>query len=142
MRLPSWYVVFLLSAVTCFGCGGESLDRVPVSGTVTLDGSPLPSGSIRFHPLGDGQSAGGSIEAGAFSIPQADGPAPGEYRVEVVSFQPTGRQIPDPDSPGQTKEEQEQVIPQRYNRQSELTASVSATDKNAFNFALESQPND
>jgi len=46
------------------GCGKG---KGKVSGTVTLDGQPLPAGTINFLPS-KGTGAGGSIEDGKYSI--------------------------------------------------------------------------
>ena len=45
------------------GCGGPP--RAKVSGTVTLDGQPVESGTISFYPTANsGPTAGGGIENG------------------------------------------------------------------------------
>jgi hypothetical protein len=40
----------LLAVLVCCGCGDGAPARYDVSGTVTLDGSPVPGGSITFEP--------------------------------------------------------------------------------------------
>ncbi|WP_165244853.1 hypothetical protein [Paludisphaera soli] len=74
----------LLSALA--GCGepGDDLPREPVSGKVTIEGEPLAKGSILFRPSGGGAEAGGTVEAGAFTIPRVDGPTPGKYQVSIT----------------------------------------------------------
>jgi hypothetical protein len=137
-----YWILCVLSAFTlavASGCGGGNLNREAVSGAVTLDGEPLPQGTIRFLPTAEGQSAGGKITAGKFTISQAEGPAPGVYRIEIVSYQSTGNQIPDPDSPGATKEELKQMIPAIYNRNSTLTETIVAGKENEFSFDLKTQ---
>ncbi len=121
-----------LAVVCCFcvllllasGCGGADDTRVPVEGEVTLDGRPLAEGHITLVPLGDGVSAGGTIRNGKFHVEKARGPSPGRYRVEIVSYQPTGEKFPDPERAGQMAEELKQVIPDKYNRQSQLEVEV------------------
>jgi hypothetical protein len=64
--------------------------RVALRGRVTVDGQPLPRGSIVLTPLA-GTSAPavvgyvfGTVEPpGEFAVPAARGPIPGRYRVEV-----------------------------------------------------------
>lgn len=115
-----------IGAAMLSGCGGADIDRVGVSGTVTLDGQPLENGSILFLPKGEGPSAGTQIENGRFAIAPSDGPSPGNYRVEIRSFRGTGQMIPDDDLPGQMVERRDQIIPARYNHASELEAAFSA----------------
>ena len=126
------------SLLTLTACGGDRLARLPVSGTVTLDGQPLASGAVTLHPLGDGVSAGGPIEAGTFAIAEAKGPTAGSYRVEIVAYEDTGQFTDDPDLPGQKIETQEQILPPRYNRDSELTIEVQPDTANQFTFELHS----
>ena len=128
-------VLFWLPTFTMIGCGRSGSARYEVSGTVTIDGKPLNSGSILFSPLGSGPTAGGKIADGQFLLARDKGPTAGSYRVEILAYQPTGRQIPDPDSPGKTTEEIGQVIPARYNVQSELRAKITAAGTNHFEFA-------
>jgi len=64
--------------------------RVAVSGTVTIDGELLVSGSVTFTPI-DGSGAppvtayvmNTGKGAGAFALGADQGPVPGKYRVEV-----------------------------------------------------------
>ena len=85
-----------LMAIGCSGEVGDDKPREPVSGTVTLDGQPLPEGIILFAPAGGpGEavaSATGKIENGQFSIPRTQGPVPGNYKVSIShTDQPEGR---------------------------------------------------
>jgi hypothetical protein len=63
-----------------FGC---SQSEPSVSGTVRLDGQPLPKGWIRFVPDEGttGPDGGARIREGRYSIPQ--GLAAGKYKVEI-----------------------------------------------------------
>lgn len=44
-----WIIVSLTASLFAVGCGGD-LKVAPVSGTVTLDGSPLERASVLFEP--------------------------------------------------------------------------------------------
>lgn len=68
------------------GCsdGGDGLPRVAVTGKVTVEGEPLARGAITFRPEGSGAESSGAVEGGAFTIPSADGPTPGKYKVSVT----------------------------------------------------------
>ena len=127
----------LLAGVS--GCGGDAIDRVAISGEVTLDGGPLDDASITLVPVGQGPSAGAEISEGSFAIERSVGPSPGKYRVEIRAYRGTGQQIPDSDNPGQMTEATEQIIPGRYNDDTELEVEVTAGGENHFKFALESE---
>jgi hypothetical protein len=132
----------ILVAAAVAGCGeaSDGIDRQPVSGSITLDGKPL-AGDVTFIPIGNGTSAGGTIADGAFSIARTAGPSPGLYRVEISSVQPTGRSIPDRDGPpGSTTEERKNVVPGRYNVNSQLRAEVKKDGPNTFSFEIKSEP--
>ena len=82
------------------GCG-PSYDAT-ISGTVTMDGSPLTKGTVSFHPTAGGPVATGTIQSdGAFEVQTAttEGLSPGEYKVTVVATDPpppspTGEELP------------------------------------------------
>ena len=66
--------------------------RLPVKGTVTLDGRPLPHGYVIFTPVdfvGAGPIVGrvlnstAGVPIGEFSISAAQGPVAGRYKVDV-----------------------------------------------------------
>jgi acetyl esterase/lipase len=64
--------------------------RVAVRGRVTLDGAPLPRGSVVLTPLGSSSAPvvvayvyGTTEAAGEFAVPAERGPTPGRYLVEV-----------------------------------------------------------
>jgi len=133
--------VFLTAGVLAFavGCGGSGIERVEVSGTITLDGKPVESGSVLLIPLEGGPTAGKAFTGGEFHIAESDGPSPGPYRVEITAFRGTGEMIPDGDFPDKLEERQEQYIPARYNDQSELEVQIAAEGENHWDFRLESQ---
>jgi hypothetical protein len=104
------------------GCTGKP-GLSTVTGNVMLDGAPLKSGSIRFTPV-DGRSSPGEaiIEAGKFSVEMP----PGEKRVSISSPKIVGKRkaYQTPDSP--EVDVVEEVLPARYNAQTELTFAVQA----------------
>jgi hypothetical protein len=109
------------------GCGGGAgtVPRGAVEGTVTLGGTPLADGVIRFLPTDGttGPMVETEIRNGAFSLPKATGPCVGTQRVEIVSFRKTGKKIV---NEGVESEEIVQVVPERYNTASELTVMITA----------------
>jgi hypothetical protein len=121
------------------GCS-RTAGRQALEGTVTLDGAPLTEGSILFRPQGDTKSptCGGKISQGRFSIAPKGGAACGTFRVEITAVHSTGRKVTRPQD-GKLIDESEQFIPARYNRQSELTATVGDNGSNRFPFVLKSK---
>lgn len=103
-RLAAGGVVWLPLLVALVGCGTGG--RVPVTGTVLLDGQPVKGAIVEFHP-----EASGAMGSGGFGVcdgtgffrmktPQGrPGIHPGRYRVTVSRFvvdpatQPTAEQV-------------------------------------------------
>lgn len=130
----------LIISSTC-GCGGE-VRRAAVSGTITVDGTPLTKGSIAFVPSGEnkGPAAGAKIINGSYVVAQEKGPFIGTNRVMITSIKPSGRMVPDIENPGGPPiAEISQFIPARYNDESLLERDV-AKGKNEFHFELELEP--
>jgi hypothetical protein len=121
--------VVLLAAV---GCGPREPKPVPVRGTVTLDGKPLPEGQIAFITPGNPPELL-DVRGGAF-----DGLAmPGDRRVEVAAYRPVRIT---PDIPKHLHalmaDGKENYLPDRYHRQSTLSAEVRDPGPNEFTFEL------
>lgn len=75
---PFAVVLALLTLLipVAMGCGGR---KAKVSGSVTLDGKPLPAGTIVFHPS-KGNSVSGEIHDGQYTV---TGAPTGEVKVTV-----------------------------------------------------------
>jgi hypothetical protein len=127
---------------SCGGCGSSGPELKPVSGKVTLDGAPVPEGTIVFLPTEQtsGPTTGASITQGLYEIPEEKGAIAGAYRVQITSVQKTGKKIPagTPAPPGTMVDELRQVIPAKYNSSSELSAKVIVGDNSKVNFDLQS----
>ena len=119
-------------------CGPQS-DRSSLEGTVTLNGQPLAEGRIALRPLPGtrGPTAGGKITNGTFAILPEQGTLAGTFRVEITASRKTGKQTKD-EMLGILVDDYERTIPDRYNRQSELTAEVTEDGPNHFEFTLSS----
>lgn len=121
-----------VALVTAFtGCGGPP--KAKVSGTVTLDGEPIENGTISFYPTGkDGQTAGGGIENGKYTVEAS----PGEMTVVISASKVVGKQkmYDTPDSPEVDKVVE--LIPDRYNKTSELKVNLKPGDNEGINFEL------
>lgn len=94
----------ILALLIAGGCGGEGAgdnpETAPVSGTVTLGGTPVAGATVTFHPSvasEPGQPAQGNA---AFGLTNAqgqfqlttfdsnDGAVPGDYKVTVTKLNP------------------------------------------------------
>jgi hypothetical protein len=79
------------------GCGDVEEKLIPVAGKVTLDGTPLTSGSVSFRPSGDSESQEqptGTISSdGSYRLHLhgREGAPPGRYKVVVFANEPIQR---------------------------------------------------
>jgi hypothetical protein len=138
------WVVSIVGAVACAvavgGCGGDSLGRQPVSGSVKVDGAPLENGNVRFEPVDKGLPAGSKVSGGTYSIARKDGPSPGKYRVVIHAPVPgTGQAAPEGAMPGDPLPPPQELIPSDWNTSSEHFVEVTDKGKNEFNFEVQAK---
>ncbi len=87
------YVVLLAVAGLTLGCGGDKGTRV--SGTVTFDGKPVPTGKIYFMPDGTKGNSGptgyANIKDGKYdtAAPGSRGVTPGPNKVTIEGTDPS-----------------------------------------------------
>ncbi|MCS7239330.1 MAG: carboxypeptidase-like regulatory domain-containing protein [Thermoguttaceae bacterium] len=109
------------------GCGRSDLPPLgTVSGTVTLNGQPLEGVTVMFQPVQGRPSLGQTDANGAYELRYmagVKGAVVGKHRVEVF--------WPEDAGPGKPR------IPERYNRQSELSFEVKP-GRNKFDIKLTS----
>jgi hypothetical protein len=114
------FVIPAVVALSAAGCSQET-SHGTITGTVTLDGAPLPKGLIRFIPE-DGQSptADAPIEGGGF---EARVPV-GSKRITISAPKIVGKRkmYETPDSP--MVDVIEELLPEEYNVRSTLTLNV------------------
>lgn len=141
----NWKVWGVLSLVFIgAGCGGgDSLQRLTVSGEVLVNGAPLEQGNIVLLPEEGtpGPSAGASIKNGKFEISRDNGPAPGKHKIQITSYGPTGKKVTTTsEDDGSTREVDEivQSIPEKYNQQSTLIEELNSKNSRQLSFKLES----
>ena len=118
------------------GCGGETPVGDVVKGTVTLDGQPLAKGRISVAPTNDvGTTVGAEIVNGKFEFRIKPGPK----TVQITSEKSLGKQKIYPNDPTSPEQERfEQIIPARYNTNTELKMDVKKGGASDINFPLES----
>lgn len=114
-----------LLAALANGCAPRD-EKSTVAGTVTLDGTVLKTGQIRFVPLdGSSPSAGAVIVDGRYTVETT----PGEKTIEISSpKEGRARQMYD-DAP-EASNLRGDLVPARYNAQTELTLEVRLGSQN------------
>ena len=88
MVAKCWLIRVGLCCLFAIGCGSDGKPRrVPVTGTVTYNGKPLPGGDVVFVPADTSngfRARGKANERGQFTLTtfdDGDGGMPGEYKV-------------------------------------------------------------
>jgi hypothetical protein len=136
MHWPLQRTVFffaLLSALLLNGCGSEGPELGSVSGTVTLDDRPLAEAIVEFQPAAGSPSEGVTDSSGSYQLrytAKKKGARLGTHQVRITLSTRT-------DAHGQ-KVDVPQLLPARYNRDSELTAEVKP-GSNELDFPLRSK---
>ena len=139
-----------LVCITFIGCAGEPAlkvpDLAPVTGTVTMDGSPLAGAVLSFLPKGNtsGQVAMATTDAsGHYALSYSNGmegcPS-GEYQVFISKLvTPDGNPIPE----GQTAADVGAVdmIPARYRNMESPAGAIMIPEggKSGVDFQLKSK---
>jgi len=106
------------------GCGGGDT-TAEVSGSVSVNGTPLTAGSINFVPIEGtaGGIEGATITNGDYAI--VKGLRPGQYRVEIRQPRTSGRRVPKPfGAPGEMVAGTEEGIDESFNEKSTLRATL------------------
>ena len=135
-RLAPLLAALALVSVLAAGVAWRASPRRPagpspvrVSGTVSLDGRPLPDGDVAFDGNDGSPPVHAAVIDGRFTLAIV----PGEKRVLVNRYQPSGEQDPY----GQPV--QVSTIPPRYNAATELKAVVTPTGPNEIELLLRSR---
>lgn len=141
-------LVFGLMLVLSVGCGGSinadysNLDLLDVSGTVTLDGKPLPGATVAFEARDKTYSSGITDENGEYDLlfnTEKSGCLPGDkivrIQVKTDSEAPEGES----DIEGDNGQQANVKVPEEYNKNSTLEVTVDA-NHTTFDFDLKSQP--
>jgi hypothetical protein len=105
---------------------------VPVSGTVTYNGQPVPDGSIVFMSADNHLTPdAGKVSGGQFTFSAK----PGKKKVEIRAVREVGEVIRE-----MGVKARQSYIPTKYNAETTLTADIVVGDKNQFTFDLKGPP--
>ncbi len=114
MSAPTPFSSILLAAAVLAGCSGD--DRPPladVTGTVTLDGRPLPNAVVTFLPIQRGRASRGMTDsAGHYELRylrDIRGAILGSHQVMITTA---------------SEEKPGELLPARYNQQTTLSVEV------------------
>jgi hypothetical protein len=120
--------------ITAFASPGRQ--RHAVAGRVTWQGQPLANGIISFRPLDDQPfDSGAVVQQGSFKIPPDKGLTPGPYLVRIHAS------IADPSLPPPAAGERDmrsgiEILPSKYNTDSELKAEIGRWGRTIVSFDL------
>jgi hypothetical protein len=103
-----------------------------VSGTVKYKGEPVKAGMISFRAE-NGASGGAEIVDGKYEVPA--GLQEGKYQVAITYPDPKVP-APRPDEPPGPAVEAREMLPAKYNEQTELTADIKPQRSNDISFNL------
>ncbi|QDU10187.1 carboxypeptidase-like regulatory domain-containing protein [Gimesia aquarii] len=133
------YIGVMFGCLTGCGGGGDFNDYPDVTGTVTLDGQPLTTGHVSFQSDSGGTGIGVLDSNGKYSARTSRNQAglkPGEYKISVTSW----KEKPGIDKDGNPDMSVKGVsmLHKSYadTKKSGLTASVTESGPNEFNFEL------
>lgn len=148
--MKKWFVVLaMVPLYFTLGCGG-GVDTTVVTGTVTLDGTPVEKALVNFTPEGGGglPSYAHTKADGTFALqtPQGEvggGTTPGTYVVTVTKNIPTPTGAKRKNSSGVEEDvmENKNEIPEIYAipKTSPLKETVVAGQENNFKLELTSK---
>jgi hypothetical protein len=123
---------FVATAMFVVGCDKSPTDA-RVTGTVTLDGQPLPGADVEFYPEEGRASVGTTDEQGVYTLMytmDAKGAELGNHTVQITTA------IYESDEQGAAK--LPELVPRKYKKEGALTATVEP-GANEIDFELTSE---
>jgi hypothetical protein len=134
----AWVLAAILAPLWV-GCGSDDgLNRKAISGKVTVNGVPVPNGSVGFEPLAPGGvNSGAIITDGVYSVAAKDGLPPGKYRVTITGnegnqFQSSPGKMPGDEDMPATK----QLVPPNWNADGKHDIEIKDQGPFEFNFEI------
>lgn len=139
----TYHLVFTIG-LACSLCGcspRDSLNRKAISGSITVDGKPVPNGSIGFEPLvSGGVGSGAVITDGKYSIAKQDGLPPGKYRVRITGDDGQNFGVSEGKMPGdEIMPPRKSLVPESWNAKSKHEIDVTDTGPFVFDFQIDSK---
>jgi hypothetical protein len=130
-------VLLTLLLVFQTGCKPASVKTVKVTGTVTIDGTPIEQGGIKFSSVNSDTTAGGGTITNGTYVAEVP---PGKKKVMVIGTKVVGKEkmYDTPDSP--MRDKLETITPAAYNKKelTPLEADITG-ETNHLNFELSSK---
>lgn len=141
-KLLSW-LLYGLALLCLAGCGRDGPETAAVSGTITLDGQPVPGAVITFFPDDPtgSPSYGGTDLQGNYKLMftfDKSGAMIGKQRVEIETTKVSKRDAEEMQAEGLKPPVAYVAIPNKYREPGALTAEVKRGG-NRIDFALTSQ---
>jgi len=127
-------LIVCLAVVGCSGKEKPAVARYRVSGTVSLDGTPLPDGRITFISVATGHADAMAITDGRFEGKAAAGDRRIEFSV-VKNVKASG-----PPIPGMPEAVPQESLPAQFNSETKYKATVVHDGVNDFTFDLKQSP--
>ncbi len=131
--------VVCLALLPAAGCSDSGPALGTVSGTVTLDGNPLPNAEVEFQPVAEGSpSYGTTDENGHYELAYGvgkPGAMVGKHEVRISTY----RQDAADDEGLSPAIEYPELLPPKYNEESELTREVKSGSNEGVDFDLKSK---
>ncbi|MBA2118011.1 carboxypeptidase regulatory-like domain-containing protein [Bremerella alba] len=130
-----WRLTMLVALTTTLGCfgGRPDLEFGNAHGKVILQGAPLADATVRFQPESGRPSYGKTNQQGEYTLNfmgREWGALVGNHQVAIT----TEDRIENPEN-GESRWQKE-ILPPKYNAQTELTAVVDPGE-NEINFTLD-----
>lgn len=128
----------------------DSVDLVKVTGTVTLDDKPLPDAVVKFESADGQYSFAKTNEKGQYTLQfdsEMQGVTPGEKTVRISTAASLGEGLEEEEAPpGEGGDESEtsgpkkaELVPEKYNKNSQLKRIVKPKESQTFDFDLKSK---
>lgn len=134
----------LLVILVFSGCGTNGLrgERLPVSGTVTLDGKPLPYGLVEFSQAAErGELQTAVVRDGRFSLATPQGLPEGRYGVCLLPYVPEAEELDRlPPEERKAVAAASDRIPPPYRRRGVFKAEITGPDPAPLTFEMTTKP--